>query len=65
MQLSGRSAFLFMTREPGWRHKLLVGGALMLAWPRPGWPLALGYRREVALRLVAGRESVLPDWVAG
>src|SRR5215217_3138968 len=60
MQLGWRTAFLFMTREPGWRRKLLVGGALLLACPPLGWPLALGYRQEVALRLVHGREPVLP-----
>ncbi|MCA1696233.1 MAG: DUF4013 domain-containing protein, partial [Actinobacteria bacterium] len=55
----------YMTREPGWRRKLLVGGALLLACPPLGWPLALGYRREVALRIVEGRQPVLPGWGAG
>src|SRR4051794_30329724 len=62
MQLGWRSAFLYMTREPGWWRKLLVGGALLLACPPLGWPLALGYRREVALRLVRGGEPTLPEW---
>src|SRR4051794_10377012 len=62
MQLGWRSAFLFMPREPGGGRNLLVGGALLLACPPRGWPLALGYRREVALRLVRGREPVLPRW---
>ena len=62
MQLGWRSAFRFMTREPGWGRQLLVGGTLLLACPPLGWPLALGYRREVALRLVRGREPVLPGW---
>src|SRR3954463_2660493 len=62
MQLGLGAAFLFMTREPGWGRKLLVVGALLLACPPLGWPLALGYRREVALRLVRGREPVLPGW---
>jgi hypothetical protein len=62
MRLGWRSAFLYMTREPGWRRKLLVGGAMLIACPPLGWPLALGYRREVALRLVQGREPVLPQW---
>ena len=62
MQLSWRLAFAYMTREPGWRRKLLIGGGLLLICPPLGWPLALGYRREVALRLVRGRKPTLPDW---
>lgn len=30
--------------------------------PPLGWTLALGYRREVALRLVDGREPLMPPW---
>ena len=60
--LAWREAFLFITRAPNWRQKL--SSAVPCCSPaRPlGWPLALGYRREVALRLVRGREPVLPGW---
>jgi hypothetical protein len=62
MKLGWGPAFLFMACEPGWRRKLLIGGALLLACPPLGWPMALGYRREVALRLVRGHEPALPGW---
>jgi len=61
LQLRWLEAFRFMTAEPGWRRKLLVGGLLLLV-PPLGWPMALGYRKEVAFRLLAGTRSVLPEW---
>jgi hypothetical protein len=51
-----------MTRQPGWRRDLVIGGLVLLLCPPAGWPLALGYRREVARRLVEGRTPLLPGW---
>ena len=50
-----------MTREPGWRGKLLVGG-LFFAFPPLGWLLALGFRSLAANHLVEGQSPVLPGW---
>jgi hypothetical protein len=62
MLLSWRNAFRFPTSEAGAVTKLLWGGLWLLICPPLGWTLALGYRREVALRLVDGVEPVLPRW---
>src|SRR5581483_8460161 len=61
-QLRWRTAFTFMTHAPAWKRHLFLGGFLLLLCPPVGWPLALGYRREVARRLVEGQEPVLPNW---
>jgi hypothetical protein len=53
-----------MTRSPSWRRQLFFGGLLLLLLPPLGWPLALGYRKEVAFRLIEGTEPVLPDLIA-
>jgi len=60
-QLRWLEAFRFMTAEPGWRRKILVGGLLLL-FPPLGWPMALGYRKDVAFRLIAGMRPVMPEW---
>jgi len=59
--LRWRDAFGFMTEEPGWLRKILIGGILLL-FPPLGWPVALGYRKEVAFRLIAGRRPLMPEW---
>jgi len=51
-----------MTRSAGWKHHIIVGGFLLLLCPPIGWPLVLGYRKELARRLIEGCEPVLPDW---
>jgi Protein of unknown function (DUF4013) len=61
LRLRWFEAFRFMTEEPGWKRKVLVGGILLL-FPPLGWPVALGYRKEVAFRLIAGRRPLLPEW---
>ena len=61
LRLRWLDAFRFMTSEPGWRRKIFVGGALLL-FPPLGWPMALGYRKEVAFRLIEGARPVLPEW---
>ncbi|HEY3566753.1 MAG TPA: DUF4013 domain-containing protein [Thermoanaerobaculia bacterium] len=62
MRLSWRSALTFMTRETGWRRKLLLGGLFFLPFPPLGWLLALGYRSLTGVRLVQGLSPVLPGW---
>jgi hypothetical protein len=57
-----RTAFRFPTAEPGAAAKLWRAGLWLLLCPPVGWLLALGYRKEVALRLVDGLEPVLPPW---
>ena len=59
--LDWKSAFVFMTQSPNWRRQIFWGGLLLLIFPPLGWPLALGYRKEVAFRLIQGTEPVLPD----
>jgi len=60
--LSWRRAFSFMFRDVRWPRKLLIGGLALLLFPPIGWPVALGYRKEVAFRLVGGVEPALPEW---
>src|SRR5262245_11857505 len=51
-----------MFQDVRWRRKLLIGGLALLLFPPVGWPIALGYRKEVAFRLIGGEQSVLPEW---
>ena len=53
---------IYVTREPAWKRRIGIGGALMLVVPPLGWLLALGYRSLVGNRLVDGRSPVLPEW---
>jgi hypothetical protein len=62
MQLDWRSALTFMTRDPGWKRKLLIGGALFFPFPPLGWIMALGFRSLTGPRLVEGMMPVLPAW---
>src|SRR5687768_11593669 len=62
MQLSTKAAALFMTRDPHWKRKLLIGGALFFPLPPLGWVMALGFRSLTGPRLVEGIEPVLPAW---
>ena len=60
--LAWRRAFSFMFRDSRWPRKLLIGGLAILLFPPIGWPMALGYRKEVAFRLIGGEEPALPEW---
>jgi hypothetical protein len=60
--LMWRAAFRFPTHEAGSISKLGQGGLWLLLCPPVGWLMALGYRREVGLRLVEGVFPVLPAW---
>jgi hypothetical protein len=57
-QISG----LFMVADPHWRTKVRHGGNLLLFIPPLGWPMALGYRKELVGALRSGREPLLPEW---
>ncbi len=62
LQLNWLEAFTFIRQDSRWKTKLLIGGALFIPLPPLGWVLALGYRGLTGLRLLAGREPVLPPW---
>ena len=62
MQLDWRSAVTFMTRDPAWKRKLLIGGALFFPLPPLGWIMALGFRSLTGPRLVEGAQPPLPRW---
>jgi hypothetical protein len=62
LQLRWQKAFRFATEAEGWREKCLLGGLWILLCPPIGWLLALGYRKEVAFRLIENRRPYLPDW---
>lgn len=62
MRLNWKAALSFMTSDPGWKRKLLIGGALFYPFPPLGWVLALGFRSLTGPRIVEGMEPVLPEW---
>src|SRR5262245_3400854 len=62
VRLGWKAAFAFPFDDPAWRHKLFVGGLLMLICPSIGWTIALGYRRAAGLRLRSGLRPPLPEW---
>lgn len=62
MEIDWRSAVTYVTREPGWKQRVGIGGLLMLMVPPLGWILALGYRSLVGNRLVDGCSPILPPW---
>ena len=62
VKLNWTDAFTFVTTGTAWLRKLFLGGLFILLLPPLGWPLALGYRKEVAARLVSGRQPLLPSW---
>ena len=58
-------ATAFVVRDPGWRRKIFIGGLLLLVVNPVGWPAALGYRKALIGRLLAGTDRPLPDWRGG
>ena len=62
MRLRVKPALTFMTRDPHWKRKLLIGGLLFFPLPPLGWIMALGFRSLTGPRLVEGRVPVLPEW---
>jgi hypothetical protein len=62
LKLSWRKAFLFATECDGWMGKCFMGGLWILLFPPLGWLMALGYRKEIAFRLIENRLPFLPDW---
>jgi hypothetical protein len=61
-RLRVRQAMEFMTRDPHWKRKLLIGGLWFFPLPPLGWIMALGFRSLTGPRLVEGHEPVLPEW---
>ncbi len=53
---------IFFVDDPGWRRKLFVGGCWLALCPPVGWVIALGYRKEVVLRLSRADHPILPTW---
>src|SRR5262245_52797434 len=51
-----------MFQDVRWRRKLFIGGLALLLFPPIGWPVALGYRKEAAFRLIGGAVPALPEW---
>jgi hypothetical protein len=62
MRLHFKQALRFMTSDPAWKRKLLIGGLLFFPLPPLGWLMALGFRSLTGPRIVEGHEPVLPDW---
>jgi hypothetical protein len=58
----GRS-FTFVSEDPEWIKKILVGGALTLACALlVGVPFVLGYFSRTLRNVVAGQPRPMPDW---
>jgi hypothetical protein len=58
----GRS-FTFVTEDPEWVKKILVGGAFMLACVLlVGVPFVLGYFSRTLRNVVAGEARPMPEW---
>jgi len=58
----GRS-FTFVTEDPDWVKKILIGGAFSLACALlVGVPFVLGYFSRTLRNVVAGEPRPLPDW---
>ena len=51
-----------MEEEASWPRDQRIGARWLLVVAPIGWLLALGYRREVATRLVDGTEPLTPGW---
>lgn len=54
-------AGLFLLHDPDWRRKVRLGGWLLLL-PVFGWPIILGYRKDLIGHLFRGTEPPLPPW---
>jgi hypothetical protein len=61
-RLDWTAAFRYMTREPGWRRALFVGGIFLLVMPPIGWVMALGFRSLTGERLTRRLTPALPAW---
>jgi len=60
--MCGELAGAFVVRDPNWRDKIFFGGFLLLLIHPIGWPVILGYRKELIARLFSGVEPLLPKW---
>jgi hypothetical protein len=58
----GELSGIFVVRDPAWRSKIFFGGLLLLFVLPFGWPVALGYRKELISRLFSGKDPLLPEW---
>ncbi len=61
MYMEYGQAFPNAAREPGYRRKLLIAGALSLI-PMIGWTLVLGYAQTAARRVTQNQHPALPEW---
>jgi hypothetical protein len=61
MYMEYGQAFPNTAREPGYRRKLLIAGALSLI-PVVGWILLLGYAQTAARRVTQNQHPALPEW---
>lgn len=60
LQLDWKTPSVFICADPTWKQKIFMGG-LWLFFPG-GWLIALGYRKEVVMNLVWGKDPILPVW---
>lgn len=68
MNLDIGKAFTFVSDDPKWLTKILIGGGLILAgvitligWLFTGF-VVLGYLVQVTRNVIAGNPQVLPEW---
>jgi hypothetical protein len=56
-------AFTFVSEDPGWPKKILIGGAFTLACAvLVGVPFVMGYFARVLRNTAAGATPLLPEW---
>lgn len=61
-RLQWRKAFTFATECDGWKKNCFLAGLWILLFPPVGWLLALGFRKEMTLRLIDNHTPVIPQW---
>lgn len=63
MILEWKKALGYTFQSEGWKWNFGIAGLVLFLLPPLGWYLAMGYRKQVAFRLVDGQVPVLPDYV--
>jgi hypothetical protein len=62
-QIDFGRAFTFVTEDPAWIQKILVGGAFVLACALlVGIPFVMGYFSRTLRNVAAGATPTLPEW---